>query len=208
MKSDWKTIFMAWGGAAVLPLVLGYLFREWISVRLKKSIQHEYDTKLEGFKAGYQKILDENQIRFSRFYSEQADTIKELYIRLSKLKIELSNLTTAFKTVSEDEKEQYENEKKLHQKVIDTYNPCSEYFLNHKIFLSEQLCSKIALFIETARDSYIEYHVAGYEINKHSSELKREARKKVCEDLEEILTELQTMFRVILNGDDTKEVEK
>jgi hypothetical protein len=37
--------------AAVTSGLLMWLFKEWLSARLKGSIQHEYDRKLEAFKA-------------------------------------------------------------------------------------------------------------------------------------------------------------
>ena len=53
--------------------------------RIKKSIQHEYDVKLEGFKAGYQKVLDENRIAFSWWHNAQAKAIQETYSCIAEL---------------------------------------------------------------------------------------------------------------------------
>ena len=57
---------------------------------IKKSIQHEYDVKLEGFKAGYQKVLDENRITFSWWHEAQAKAIQTTYAGIAELSFALT----------------------------------------------------------------------------------------------------------------------
>ena len=86
----WTTLLSSAAfSAAVCGLVM-WLLREWISTRLKKAIQHEYDVKLEGYKAGYTRFLTENEIRFSRWHEEKLKAIKEVY---SDLALAVYNLT-------------------------------------------------------------------------------------------------------------------
>lgn len=82
---DWVTVSSSIATSTIVCSVLVWFCREWISARLKKSIQHEYDTKLEGYKAGYQKFLDENRITFSLWHESQAKAIKETYSEIAKL---------------------------------------------------------------------------------------------------------------------------
>lgn len=70
MNDFWSIFSFSVGGASICSIALTFLLREWISNRLKKSIQHEYDVKLEGYKAGYQKLLDENRIAYSWWHEE------------------------------------------------------------------------------------------------------------------------------------------
>ncbi len=90
MNNFWITLLSSAGVSGALSIVLVWLCREWISARLKKSIQHEYDVKLEAFKAlqqkelegykvGYQKFLAENEIRFSNWHQEKANAIKIIF---------------------------------------------------------------------------------------------------------------------------------
>ena len=83
MNNFWITLLSSAGVSGALSIVLVWLCREWISARLKKSIQHEYDVKLEafkalqqkeleGYKAGYQQILDEKRITLSWWHEAQA----------------------------------------------------------------------------------------------------------------------------------------
>lgn len=82
MNNFWTTLGISVTGSVLLSGILVWLCREWISARLRKSIQHEYDVKLEGFKAGYQKVLDENRIAFSLWHEKQAKALQEIYIIL------------------------------------------------------------------------------------------------------------------------------
>ncbi len=79
MPDFWKILLSSVGFSTFLCGVLCFLFREWISARLRKSIQHEYDIKLEGYKAGYQKFLAENEIRFHNWHKEEANAIKVVF---------------------------------------------------------------------------------------------------------------------------------
>ena len=82
MNNFWSTLSISVTGSVLLSGILVWLCREWISARLRKSIQHEYDVKLEGFKAGYQKVLDENRIAFSWWHEKQAEALQEIYAML------------------------------------------------------------------------------------------------------------------------------
>ena len=79
----WTTILSSVGISTAVCAILAWLCREWISSRLKKSIQHEYDVKLEGYKAGYTRFLTENEIRFSRWHEEKLKAIKDVYGHLA-----------------------------------------------------------------------------------------------------------------------------
>ena len=88
---DWGTVLSSVIISAIGCSALGWLCREWISARLRKSIQHEYDVKLEGFKAGYQKVLDENRIAFSWWHEAQAKAIQETYSHIAELSFSIDN---------------------------------------------------------------------------------------------------------------------
>ena len=91
MNNFWSTLGISVTGSVLLSGILVWLCREWISARLRKSIQHEYDVKLEGFKAGYQKVLDENRIAFSWWHEAQAKAIQETYSNIAELSFCIDN---------------------------------------------------------------------------------------------------------------------
>ncbi len=79
----WQIILTVIGGSGLATAIV----QGTLLARIRRSIEHEYsvkethlkaelDGKLEGLKAGYQKALDENQIRFSRFDADQAGLAK------------------------------------------------------------------------------------------------------------------------------------
>lgn len=62
---DWATIFTALltsvGGTGTLLLIIAFLWKKWLSVRIEESIKHEYARKLEEHKAGVQAGIQEAQ---------------------------------------------------------------------------------------------------------------------------------------------------
>lgn len=91
---SWQVIVSSLGGSVALNVVLAFLFREWISTRIRESIKHEYtikerrleaelEGKLEGLKAGYQIAAQDRQVRFSKLHAEQAELIKDVYVFVS-----------------------------------------------------------------------------------------------------------------------------
>ncbi len=99
MSTVW-TIIGSVGTSLLASGGLVWVCREWISARLTKSIQHEYDVKLEDFKSrihfeyelkleankkDFQRVLDEHQIRFKYWYDEKSKAEKSLYSSLSEM---------------------------------------------------------------------------------------------------------------------------
>jgi hypothetical protein len=83
--------------SGALSSALVFLFRNWISERIKASIQHEYDQKLETHKAQLkaeseisveklksqlQVAAAERSIKLTKVFEQQADAIAETYSKL------------------------------------------------------------------------------------------------------------------------------
>ncbi len=90
------------GATALAVIVL--VGRTWLSEKIKHHVEDTYKVKeqqrqaafdeslekrktelskeLEGWKAGYQKALDESRVRFSKLHEDRAKAIKGLYQRL------------------------------------------------------------------------------------------------------------------------------
>jgi hypothetical protein len=78
MTLDLPTFWTSLGGSAVVLVPAVFIVRMYIKKKIEADVQHKYNGLLEdiknenaielaGFKAGYQKVLNENQIRFSAF---------------------------------------------------------------------------------------------------------------------------------------------
>ncbi|MBK6881184.1 MAG: hypothetical protein IPN65_05820 [Elusimicrobia bacterium] len=60
MDSQIVTAFLAGlGGAGTLQLVAIFLGKKWAEVRIQESVKHEYDKKMEEFRAGLRETSDE-----------------------------------------------------------------------------------------------------------------------------------------------------
>ncbi len=140
----WGIFLTSTGGATGILIIAFFIVKNWLKKKIEADVQHKYNSmleeiktenqkELEGFKAGYQKVLDENQIRFSGFYSEQSKAILKLNQKLAALYIALNNMMTTVKYVPKDEIEQQkyydEEEKKTSKAYNDAMLSCQFEFL-------------------------------------------------------------------------------
>ena len=94
------TILTSGAVSAGIASLLIFLFKSWISERIKGSIQHEYDQKLEAYKAQLKAASDvsieqlksqlqitaaERSIKLTKVFEQQADTVAETYAKLVEL---------------------------------------------------------------------------------------------------------------------------
>ena len=216
MKFDISNIGTWAGSLSLLAWVVYIVFKCFVQESMKskfaKELQNLKDknqSELEAFKAGYQKVLDENQIRFSWYYSEQAQVIRELYKRLVNLRKELIILTEPLKSMS---KEEHENQEKFYRKLLtaaaEAYNECSSYFLENEILLPKDLCNTLNSFMTESRQAFLDYSFTieyPAERPEHYANIFKErtaAYKSAKETLPKILEKLKIDFRAILNGEE------
>jgi hypothetical protein len=133
----WQTVFTSFGSSAVLTAILVFLLREWLSTRIRKSIEHEYATKearlkaeldgeFAGVQAGYQKILNENQIRFSRLHADQAEAAKVLYRHIHKTHSTIGTMVSVLQQgvpIDPEQRKAFFDEQE--QEARDAFNACS-----------------------------------------------------------------------------------
>ena len=154
MSTGW-TIIGSVGTSLLASGGLVWLCREWISARLTKSIQHEYDIKLEDFKnrihyeyelklesskTDFQTILNERQTRFKYWHDEKAKAIKELYEDACKLYFSLLSLHV-FNRMHKDKdlEESQKNEWNEMRNTISTQklNVANNWYL-FRLFLNDE----------------------------------------------------------------------
>jgi len=80
--TDLTTILLSGGLSTILASALAFLFRNWISERIKVSIQHEYDHKLETHKA---KLQAESEISILKLTKQLEIAASEHSIKLTKV---------------------------------------------------------------------------------------------------------------------------
>lgn len=165
---SWQTIVSSISGSVVLTGVLGFLLREWISTRIRKSIEHEYSVKeaklkaeldgeLVGLKAGYQKVLDENQIRFSRLYEDQAEACKTLYRLIHRTHSRVALLVSVLQNAPSDLDEAKAHWDKQEKDALDAFNACNAFFHENRILLPDDVCAEMDEFLSIARKAYRDF---------------------------------------------------
>jgi hypothetical protein len=90
MNEFWKIFFTAAGGTGAVVTVCVWPITIWLKKKIEADVQSKYDEsleklkaqnqqELEGYKAGYQKVLDENQIRFSEYHLRRVEHIEKCF---------------------------------------------------------------------------------------------------------------------------------
>jgi uncharacterized protein YaaR (DUF327 family) len=142
---------------------LFFLFRNWISERIKASIEHEYAQKLETHKAQLKSQTDiaivrlkadleiaamERNVRFSKIFERMAETIAETYKRLVALK-ELAGSCTELL------------DSPLKAERMEAYRQAVNDFLNfirpNTIYIPAETSKKVATFFNTLRESVVRF---------------------------------------------------
>ena len=194
--------------------ILGWLCREWISARLRASIQHEYDIKLEDFKSrihyeyelklessktDFQKILNEHQTRFNYWHAEKAKTIKVVYSYLSflyynlnmLLSVEIDPIWNANIVIKK------QRETDLKQAILKKMADSIQEWLMFRLYLGDKEDALFAVFQNNVDKLYDICN----ESNEYTfSEEKRRDIDMLLRNLEAILNHLRKVFQDILQG--------
>ena len=192
---DWGTVLSSVIVSAIGCSALCWLCREWISARLRKSIQHEYDVKLEGFKAGYQKVLDENRIAFSWWHEAQAKAIQETYSCIAELSFSIDNKLRCA--------EQHTNCSKCSAQVTEAYKRAKKTWEVNKVFFEEALNQKLTEIFSISWDikSTVNQTNACFHQRQNLLEHCRQNKSQI----DTLLVELRKELRIIMSGGKTNE---
>lgn len=190
---DWGTVLSSVIVSAIGCSALGWLCREWISARLRKSIQHEYDVKLEVFKAGYQKVLDENRIAFSWWHEKQAKALQEIYIILVECQEKYLNYFEIEDT----------NTSKLIQeakKIIKYYQECYFIYKKYQIFIPDNILNQMNHVFDTLNRIVVTKRAKGVSDQERIEELRR-VNLYNEQHFEELLLSIRQAVMLVLQPD-------
>lgn len=161
---DWTNI----GMSTALPLILVWLFRNWISERLKRSIQSEYDILLEKHKAELKRDNDvylaqlkaehdksmqlmnhnlelarlEHQTKFAGSFNEVIQTVKSTHAKL----LEIHRALLAYTNILEFNTDPPKEERR--KRIADIIKEFWEQYSPQRIFIPEQLDKEIVKYIK------------------------------------------------------------
>ena len=163
--------------------------------RIKKSIQHEYDVKLEGFKAGYQKVLDENRIAFSWWHEAQAKAIQETYSNIAELSFCIDN-----KLRCVPQRPICSN---CDQALTESYKRAKKTWEVNKVFFEESLNQKLTEIFSISWDikSAVNQTNACFHQRQNLLEHCRQNKNQI----DTLLVELRKELRTIMSGGKTNE---
>lgn len=125
-----------------------WLLREWIGVRLKSSIQHEYNKKLEELRSEYSKELaklngalqesiDFKATRFRFVFERKISALCEGFGRLAKMEKSLGEYVTYWGATSGPQREE---SRKRFAKAFEDFE---EFFVPNRIFFPTSVAERI-----------------------------------------------------------------
>jgi hypothetical protein len=134
------------GGASGAALV--WLFKGWISERLKQSIQHEYAEKLESYKTELNSKVESikhdhqvSQLRTSLFFDHQRDAFAALIAKVAQL--------------NEVWMKDYDHEVGLYAPVpFNGYKELENLLYTHQLFLDEECLMAMTLAMNSYSGSF------------------------------------------------------
>jgi len=202
--SDLTTIFLSGGLSALLASALVFLFRNWISERIKGSIQHEYDQKLETHKAKLQAESDisivkltkqleiaasEHSIKLTKVFERQAEVITTTYAKLLLLLNSAEDFTMLMGGSTKEE--QLEIAKRFNAAATDFYS----FYHPNKIYLPKNTAATIQKLGNTVVLLCKKHSMADKLANSNPTS---EAAYKILEKHEAQIKELEDQIPALL----------
>ena len=155
------TLVSSIASSALVAGLLVWLFKSWISERLKNAIKAEYDQKLETHKAQLKAQADveierlrsqlsiaatEHQVRFSKLHDKQADVVVQIYTLL----VEANTAATTFVSASQGTDEARQGQ--AHENAITSLMTFVDFLEQNRIFLPERVCTQIEELVNSMGD--------------------------------------------------------
>ena len=203
--------------SAVLTAALIWLSKSWISERLKNSIKHEYDQKLETHRAqlsAHSAVeterlrsqlnmqATEHAVRFQGLHEKSADVIAEMYALLVEAHWKASSFASPMEWTGEPDKQQ------KYSDAMNSFTAFFQFFDKHQIYLPPAICAQIEMFVREMRKMVIGFGVYlshdEMTMPPDSVNKKHDAWMKAWEYMETEVpiarTSLETELRTILDG--------
>ena len=143
------TLSLITGGSASAIVV--WLARNWISERIKNSIKHEYDAKLETHKAQLQIAATERSVRYSKIFEEIAVTVAETYKLLLAVHDSVASYTSIVEFAGDPSKA--DRRKIVGEKMTQFHT----YYRPRKLFLPRITIQRIDEFLKQLHKISMEF---------------------------------------------------
>lgn len=152
--------------SVILSGIIVFLLRNWISARIRDSITHEYDCKLELIRAEaklsndlelekvryeFKLKLTEIEIKTNWLQKRMATEIEAIY----KLLWDFRKKVSAYVTINQGA--EYKDPERVHE-VLDAYWDFFNEFNMKRIFIPKKTVVEIEGFISTLRKKSVDFH--------------------------------------------------
>ncbi|WP_303920874.1 hypothetical protein [Draconibacterium sediminis] len=203
------------GSDNVFQFIIGSGLVVWL---IQKTIDSFLNKKFEAYKKELQIKSDEHRLKLDKdlkdyesklnlfinktslLQQRRIDILSKLYKKLAFLYRTMFELTRLVKFVYEGE----DGDETENQRIIDAgaaYNDFSEYFDNHKIYFSPEICELIVKLKKEFWESFHDYTFKS-KFNLPPSEMTyqqaKDAAKKIDEDVPKILELIELEFRKLV----------
>ena len=191
--------------------VLVFLFKNWISERIKGAIQHEYNEKPETHKA---QLQSRNDIEIAKLKADLEIAAAERNLRLTKtfdktLEViaETYRILLELKTAAELVHDKFRSEDKVPEEILQHYRDKGrqfvEYFLPHKIYLPAATAEQVRRFSNAISSFVMHSSILSAQLRTHLANeqaLLRQSDRvdKVSENITGLLAALEADFRKLL----------
>lgn len=210
-------ILQVLASSAVSGAVVGFgvwIFRSWISERLKNAIKNEYDEKLESHKAALklESALEveklkadlaiasaERHLRFSQLHEKRAVVIAETYALLRKLLSRMSEYVKIFEPAGDKPRDERRAE------AANAHRDFIEYYAANSIFIPRIANDKLHAINKEITKTYYEFF---YQVDTNKNQNRDDADtwlkvfNRMNEEIPTALGELEDEFRQVL-GDES-----
>ena len=173
------------GGSAALFAVVAWLARSLI--------KHFLEKDLESFKLNLEKVSFEHQIRFSKLHEIRAQIIADLYGRLYEFHWAVCAFLRDFHKANHDAQRV--------QELDDKSYDFKDFFDKHRIYFTENICSKIDTLVNSLYSAYAPLGSIVSGTDRNDNQVKQDwnkCAKIVKEKYPEIRESLERDFRKIL----------
>lgn len=152
--------------SVISSVIIVFLLRNWISTRIKDSIRHEYDCKLELIRAEIKLLNDlelekikhqfklqltEMEIKTNWLQKRMATEIETIY----KLLWDFRKKVSAYVSINQGQK--YKDPKRVHE-IFDAYWAFFNEFNLKRIYIPKKTVIEIEEFITKLRKISVEFH--------------------------------------------------
>lgn len=190
METFWNSLIYV---ATVLFFSAVIIVREWLSARLQKNVQIEFDAKLESVKAEFQKQLDEHRTQFNYWHMEQSSAMKKSFEDICDLYSNQKYLQMVETAPTWKENKNQETARSiLKEKIILSLDEAAQGWLKARLFLEDKDDVKVGAF--HLKTGNLFYYLFNPE-NPKSIEIIEKNREEVLQDLETIMENLRKSFQ-------------